>query len=52
MDVLAGVAALVGPVAKVEALLAPHAVRRGRAAKVSTVIYVLSDRHRNNDMRL
>ena len=38
VDVLAGVVALVGPVAKVEALLAPHAVRRGRAAKVSTVI--------------
>ena len=43
MDVLAGVAALVGPVAKVEALLTPHAVRRGRAEKVSIVI--LSDRH-------
>ena len=34
MEVFAGVAALIGPVAKVEALLAPHAVRRGRAVKV------------------
>ena len=38
MEVLAGVAALVGPVAKVEALLASHAVRGGSAAKVSNAI--------------
>ena len=33
MEVFAGVAALVGPVAKVEALLAPHTFRRRRAVK-------------------
>ena len=33
MEVFAGVAALVGPVAKVEALLTPHTFRRRRAVK-------------------
>ena len=33
MEVFAGVAALVGPVAKVEALLATHTFRRRRAVK-------------------